>query len=237
MSSAPGRPHLDESAFRVLAHASHRLRRTIEFEHTNRERGTVHAWIRRPFDLRVETSDGQVSVEHTGSTGSMFCFAFEAQGEGDPDSDRLPSRYADGPENDGASTAPQDPSEGEFAPMAEAARFVARATRDIEVQHDGRWVKGDPLYENYQWSRRAHRKNVGEGGLHEEAYEAAITAEIDPDSAHAPGVLIHRLSAEPRNGRDTWWARGQPGPRHIRTAVWLLPTVAQRGQRPARIRR
>lgn len=57
-----------EDAFRDLARSSHRLWKTLEFEHTPPGRGSAHAWIRRPFDLSVETADSEVHIDHRGST-------------------------------------------------------------------------------------------------------------------------------------------------------------------------
>lgn len=61
---------VSEDAFRELARSSQWAWTTLEFEHTTRDRAPVHAWIRRPFDLRIETAEGQVSVEHAGSVTS-----------------------------------------------------------------------------------------------------------------------------------------------------------------------
>lgn len=179
MAGPPEIPALDEEAFRDLAQSSHRLWRTIEFEQTNRDRGPVHAWIRRPFDLRVAAADGTITVEDSRSTlpRAMLWAVFDGT------DDRMPVRYTESPE-----VVPQ----------------LAGPTHDSEAPED------DPMYENYQWVAMLQPRELAVGGLNEAAYEAAIAAGIDPETAQAPGVLIDRLWPQQRNGRDTWWAELSP---------------------------
>ncbi len=51
---------------------------------------------------------------------------------------------------------------------------------------------------------------LGVGDLNEPAFTDATAAGIDAETAPSPGVKIHRLYAERRQGRETWWAELSP---------------------------
>ncbi|MGB5935250.1 MAG: hypothetical protein WBG76_05250 [Ornithinimicrobium sp.] len=137
----------DEAAFRDLAQASRRLWRTIEFEHTNRERGTVRAWIRRPFDLRVEAADGTITVEDSRprTPRAMLWAVFDSADK------RMPVRYAEAPELEGPA------SEAESASDAPSAHVEARERREVEMLED-------PIYENYRWAAMLRPDELAVGG-------------------------------------------------------------------------
>ncbi len=76
-------PNATGATFRQLAQDSHRLWSTLEFRHANPDRGTVHAWLRRPYDLRVEAGDGTIFVENQrpGTPGAGWQMSFSVPGD------------------------------------------------------------------------------------------------------------------------------------------------------------
>lgn len=184
--TAQGEP--TEAAFRQLAQDSHRLWSTLEFRHTKPERGTVHAWLRRPYDLRVEAPDGTVTVEtqRPGAPGAGWQLSFA----GSPDD--------------------------AIVRQAEAALYAGtEPPAGVEVS----WTEpadDDPMYENYEWVAMLQPRELGRGEWHDQGRGDGLgnpTASTTTDTSKpAPGVVIHRVWAGVRHGRQTWRAEVTPDP-------------------------
>ncbi len=114
--------------FRRLAQSSPWRWRTVEFEFVPaRHSSPVHAWIRRPDSLRVETADGEV-IELISAAGP---FAGTMMVYSNPSGHRPAGRWA-----------------SDTTPVFDADGLVSELPSETDS-----WLVDwdDPFYENYQW--------------------------------------------------------------------------------------
>ncbi len=178
-------PDATEATFRQLAQDSHRLWSTLEFRHTNPDRGTVHAWLRRPYDLRVEAGDGTIFVanQRPGTPGASWQMSFTGQGDETLAQQAEDALYAGTP-----------------PPAGVKVSWAAPADHD-------------PMYENYEWVAMLRPYELGRGQWHDPGPNDGNDNTAVDAATPAPGVVIHHVGADDRHGRDTWWAEVSLDPR------------------------
>ena len=100
----------------------------------------------------------------------------------------------------------------------------------VEVDADGFVVhrpvrtSDDPMWQDYQWVAMLDPVELADGVPRDPGPSSG------PDAALPPALVVHRLDAAVRHGRETWWAEVAPLEEYA-PAVLVLPAALRPGQR------